>query len=122
MQTVKLHQKLGKPIPESKTPEQIAEEEKKAKGDAPKKVIQRPAAKATTAPKINFVGGTKLLSTAGGSKEVEKEETKMDESTEDADAATDAADPSGEIVGKCQLCFMQENYLCKLIYPTDFGS
>lgn len=106
LQTVKLHQKLGKPIPETKTPEQITAEEKKASNEAPKKVMSRPASKTTTAPKINFVGGTKLVSTVTGSKETEnsdiKMETKPEGGNEEDDAAMDVSDQSGEIVGKMQ--------------------
>ena len=98
VKTVKLHQKLGKPIPDFKTPEQISVGEKK--NDTPKKVIQRPASKPATAPKINFVGGTKLLTTASGSKEVEGVKSE-ENANEQADVTMDeTAEEEQEIVGK----------------------
>ena len=99
LQTVKLHQKLGKPIPEFKTPEQLTAEEKKASNEAPKKVIQRPVTKGATTPKINFVGGTKLVSTGTGSKETETSEA-SDEGVIEEDSSIDVQDSSEEIVGK----------------------
>ena len=94
-----MHQKLGKPIPESKTPEQITAEEKKANNEAPKKVIQRPVSKGATAPKINFVGGTKLVSTGTGSKETDNSEAGTEGAVEEEDTSPDAPDSSEEIVG-----------------------
>ena len=54
-----MHQKLGKPIPEIKIPEP---EKKKEETEAGKNVVK------TTAPKINFVGGSKLASTGSDEK------------------------------------------------------
>eukprot|EP00794_Sanderia_malayensis_P009635 gene9635-10623_t len=101
VKTVKLHQKLGKPIPEMKTAEQLTASEKKT--EAPKKVIQRPVGKPTTAPKINFVGGTKLLSTATGTQEVESvkpEEQKEEQETSTSIEVTDQTVEEQEIVGE----------------------
>lgn len=95
-----MHQKLGKPIPEFKTPEQITAEEKKANNEAPKKVIQRPVTKGATTPKINFVGGTKLVSTGAGSKETETSEASAEGVVEEEDTSMDVQDSSEEIVGK----------------------
>ena len=100
LQTVKLHQKLGKPIPEFKTPEQITAEEKKSTTDAPKKVIQRPGTKVATAPKINFVGGTKLLSTSPATNQAENSETSAEGAVEEDESAVDVQDNNDTIVGK----------------------
>ena len=99
---MKLHQKLGKPIPEFKTAEQITAEEKKASNDAPKKVIQRPASKGGAGPKMNFIAGTKLPGTGTVRKEADGSDGKMEKaegSIEEDDAAMDVADASAEIVG-----------------------
>ncbi|XP_065060254.1 zinc finger RNA-binding protein-like isoform X2 [Rhopilema esculentum] len=98
IKTIKLHQKLGKPIPDFKTPEQISAEEKKTANEGPKKVIQRP--KSAVAPKINFVGGTSLTSTGSGNKDGESSATKIDAPIEDEDASMDAIDSGKEIVGE----------------------
>lgn len=66
---VKLHQKLGKPIPEPsplKPPEakDTAKENGDKKAGPGNKGLQRkPPSKKMAAPKITFVGGTKLTST-----------------------------------------------------------
>ena len=66
-QTVKLHQKLGKPIPEIKIP-----------GEGKK---DKPNVVKTTAPKINFVPGAKLTSTG----EEQNEEADDDDEEEDVE-------------------------------------
>ena len=100
LQTVKLHQKLGKPIPEFKTPEQITAEEKKSTSDAPKKVIQRPGAKVASTPKINFVGGTKLLSTGPATQQTENSEASSEGAVEEDESSMDVQDNNDTIVGK----------------------
>ena len=68
-QVVKLHQKLGKPIPEPtpiKPPEPkeaMKENGDKKSGNGNKGPMRKPPPKKMAAPKITFVGGTKLTST-----------------------------------------------------------
>lgn len=69
MQVVKLHVKLGKPIPEiqpikAPEPKENKEGEEKTKGASNNRNQGRKAAaKRPVAPKITFVGGTKLTTT-----------------------------------------------------------
>lgn len=69
LQVVKLHQKLGKPIPEPtpiKPPEPkegMKENGDKKPGNGNKGPMRKPPPKKMAAPKITFVGGTKLTST-----------------------------------------------------------
>ena len=85
---MKLHQKLGKAIPEIKLPE-----------ITPKK----PNVVKTTAPKINFVGGTKLASTG---------ETNSEAPAADGNATEEQEIPTeGEAVGKTGLQ-LTTNKLC----------
>lgn len=108
---VKLHQKLGKPIPEIVVPEPTAKKEVKVAN-----VVK------TTAPKINFVGGNKLLSTPAGAKvEVAGQAAApaaagttdaemQDDEEEDAepvgeDHVEEVKSDTGKVIGyKCNLC------------------
>jgi len=88
---VKLHQKLGKPIPEIAVPEPLK------KAETPKPNVVK-----TTAPKINFVGGNKLLSTQSGGK-VEVPGAKSDGSSSMLAAADDDEEEDAEPVGEDQV-------------------
>ncbi|XP_057305924.1 zinc finger RNA-binding protein-like isoform X2 [Hydractinia symbiolongicarpus] len=102
MKTLKLHQKLGKPIPDIKVPEDAT--------PAAKKVVK------TTAPKINFVGGTKLTST-GGEEKIETSEESQNEIPVEGEPVgetyvEDIKSDVGKIIGfKCTLCDCRFNDL-----------
>lgn len=101
---VNLHKKLGKPIPEIAIPEPAVKKEKAAN---PVK---------TTAPKINFVGGNKLLSTPAGNKvevagsaaaakAAEPEEEEEEAEPVGEDKVVEDKNDAGKVVGyKCTLC------------------
>ena len=68
LQVVKLHQKLGKPIPEPAPlkppePKETKENSDKKAGNGNKGAMRKQPPKKMAAPKITFVGGTKLTST-----------------------------------------------------------
>lgn len=97
---VNLHKKLGKPVPDIPIPE-----------EAPKKP-KNPVK--TTAPKMNFVGGSKLVSTGGGMTEQASTEPKEQASPREPeenvepvgeDKVENVLSDMGKIIGyKCTLC------------------
>ena len=95
---MKLHQKLGKPIPEIKTPQQLNKEEKSAAGKASTSSVKTVTKSVT--PKISFVGGTKLVSTGSGTEQKEVGQT-PDESMEasSTDDKDDFVGNDNEIIG-----------------------
>ena len=83
-----MHQKLGKPIPEIKIPEP---EKKKEETETGKNVVK------TTAPKINFVGGSKLASTGSDEKGEGKNGEAESQSNHEIPVENDP-------IGKCMYC------------------
>lgn len=93
--TIKLHQKLGKPIPEIKLPEESA---------AKKSNVTK-----TTAPRMNFVGGTKLTSTgteeSADSTADDDQEVPVEGEAIGEDYVEDVKSDVGKVIGfKCTLC------------------
>jgi len=82
--TIKLHQKLGKPIPEIKIPEEV-----------PPPPTTKSNVVKTTAPKINFVGGNKLTSSG----EEVKVDSKDGETNQNGDSQNEIP-TEGEAIGE----------------------
>lgn len=104
IKVLKLHQKLGKPIPEIKMPE--------IKPAAKKATVVK-----TAAPKMNFVGGSKLLSSVGGGLKEESTNSVAPTALAGDGAEEEDVEPVGEdlvvedkseagkVIGyKCNLC------------------
>ena len=95
---MKLHQKLGKPIPEVKIPET-----KKPATTAATTSTTSAAATATstaakaTMQKVNFVGGTKLNSTGGE----EKSETQAASIQDNGNEIPPEGEPVGKLIILC---------------------
>ena len=108
MQTVKLHEKLGKPIPEVLSAEDQDKDKKKdgivkAQTSKPSFRGNQRRNRKPSAPKITFIGGTTLNSTTGETATTSAatpETQDADASATMADEGTKKADTPGSEEGK----------------------
>ncbi|XP_014672239.1 PREDICTED: zinc finger RNA-binding protein-like isoform X2 [Priapulus caudatus] len=105
---VKLHTKLGKPIPT--TQPTVVNPPTPAKTTTAVSAEPKPVKKVVSTPKITFVGGTKLTTTEAGPKEVKTEQDKMD-TTPAAGAGGDAKEIAPLLPKEKEIAPVGEEYL-----------